>query len=83
MSRPTSAMMARARFWLTPGISASRATAGSAASVALALPLGGPVGVHAPGGGDRRGQVSRPAGEWAILPSRAAIWSSSRAASSP
>ena len=54
MSRPVSAMIARARARLTPGISASRSTAGRAAA-SSPRPASGPVlplGVGAPGGGD-------------------------------
>src|SRR5260370_16980905 len=50
MSRPVSAMIAAAICSLTPGISASRRAAGSTA--ASGVRAGGPVSVHALGGGD-------------------------------
>ena len=65
MSRPVSAMMERARSSLTPGISASRATAFSTGASGP-VPAPGPVvpsGVDAPGGGHRRGQLGGPGGQ--------------------
>ena len=59
--RPVSAMTARARS-LTPGISASRATAFST-GVGVGVRAGGPVRVDAPDFGHRSGQPGGPGGQ--------------------
>ena len=85
MSRPVSAMMARARSWLTPGISASRAMAGSTGASGP-VPASGPVVPSAlmPQAADIAATtaVIRVV-SWAIRCSRKAIWSSRSPASSP
>ncbi len=64
ISRPVSAMMARARSALMPGISASRAPrAARGVRAGAGVRAGGPVAVDAPGGGHRRGQPGDPGGE--------------------
>jgi hypothetical protein len=80
MSRPVSAMMARARPGLMPGISASRATAFSAGSSGP-VPAPGPVVPSASmpqAAGIAAASSAARAPSWAILPSREEIWSSSR-----
>jgi hypothetical protein len=60
-------MIEQARAGLTPGISASRATAGRAAASGPVpgVRAGGPVRVHAPGGGHRGGRCGDPGGQLA------------------
>jgi hypothetical protein len=85
MSSPASAMMARASIGLTPGISAGRAAAGSTGASGP-VPASGPVVPSAlmpQAAGIAAAICSIRAFSWLILPSRAAIWSGSRAASSP
>src|SRR5260370_1382879 len=85
MSRPISAMMARARSGLMPGISASRATAGSTAASGPA-PAFGPV-VPSPftpqAAGIAAASPAAPADSALIRSSTQPIWSSSRPASPP
>src|SRR5690348_14041922 len=77
MSRPTSAMIERARFSLTPGISASRATAGSTGASG-AVPAPGPA-VPSPSAPQAAGiaavSSAARAVSWAIRASGKAIWS--------
>ena len=85
MSRPISAMMDRARFSLTPGISASRATAFSTGAPAVA-PACGPVvpsGSTPQAAGIAAVSSAARAPSSAIRLSRKAIWSSNSPASSP
>ena len=65
MSRPVSAMMARARSGLRPGISGQPGHRGEHRSVraGAGVRAGSPVGIDAPGGGHGRSQLSGPGRE--------------------